>query len=615
LSKINITMGEANMIAPISRSHNVPKADGSNSNAAVSPYINGLLSGYAWNAGVGYLGAIISYSFPLASASYGTAQGGQPGQYPLAYPFAGLTPLSSAQIADAQRGFNLITSYTGVAFRQVQDSPNPLLRATIRLANSSSTVLRSAYGAYPGENITSGDVFFGGTGQNPKIGNFDSGRAVLHEIGHALGLKHGEVVAPYGAMPGNHLGIEYSVMNYTTYIGQVGTAATESAGSSPQSFMMDDIAALQYMYGANFNEVGKTVTYTWSPTTGEEFINGVGQGVPSANKIFMTVWTGGSDSTYDLSNFGGAGAIDLRPGGTSNFSSVQLARLGTVAGDTTIHYARGNVYNAELYGTDTRSEVNNVKVGNGNDTITGNDVYNTITLGNGNDSVNGGLGGSQIFAGSGTDILNGGAGNDVFALSGGIYTVEGGLGTNTLDLTNLTQRDAQPFTITDDNGSGSVYEGSLLRVQFSGITSIENPLAPYMYSAGNVFAGISANQVIDTEVPATSSNASVTAASLAQSGPSFISGDEDDAPLPSVAMTQASATDLTQLLSAYHINASNTSQLAAYFQVSDPGNDATVLFKPDPAAGGSATSVALLPGVGPGATLSSLIGDGLLKVS
>jgi serralysin len=359
------------MLAPISRSHSVLKADSSNSNAAVAPYINGLLSGKAWNAGVGYLGAIISYSFPSSSSSYGTAQGDQPGQYPLMYPFSGLTPLSSAQIADVQRGLNLITSYTGVAFRQVQDSSNPLLRATIRLANASPAVLRSAYGAYPGENIYAGDVFYGGTGQNPEIGNFDSGRSILHEIGHALGLKHGEVVAPYGAMPGNHLGIEYSLMNYTTYIGQVGTAATEAPGSSPQSYMMDDIAALQYMYGANFNEVGKNVTYTWSPTTGEEFINGVGQGAPCSNKIFMTVWTGGPDSTYDLSNFNGAGAIDLRPGGFSNFSSAQIANLGRALTDTTVHYASGNVYNAELFGTDTRSEVDNVKVGNGNDTITG----------------------------------------------------------------------------------------------------------------------------------------------------------------------------------------------------------------------------------------------------
>jgi serralysin len=81
------------------------------------------------------------------------------------------------------------------------------------------------------------------------------------------------------------------------------TAATEQNGSSPQSFMMLDIAALQQEYGANFNNLLHDVTYSWDPNTGEEFINGVGQGRPAQNKIYETVWTGGANSTFDLSKF------------------------------------------------------------------------------------------------------------------------------------------------------------------------------------------------------------------------------------------------------------------------------------------------------------------------
>jgi hypothetical protein len=80
-------------------------------------------------------------------------------------------------------------------------------------------------------------------------------------------------------------------------------------------------------------------------------------------------------------------------------------------------------------------------------------------------------------------------------------------------------------------------------------------------------------------------------------------------------MTAGAAVDLTQLLSAYHISPGDTSQLAAYFQVTDPGNEATVLFNPDPMSGGHAAAIAMLPGVGPDATLSSLIGSGMLKIS
>jgi hypothetical protein len=604
--------------------HTVQKATRTtNTNDTISPDINGLLGGFAWNAGVGYGSAKITYSFPNQSTSYGTSQGNGPGQYPAPYPFSGLTSLTMAQIGEVQRAFGLIAGYTGLTFQQVTEgvptpTPTPPVRGTIRLANTSPVVHTSAVGFYPGANVESGDVFFGSTGRNPGIGNFDSARAVLHEIGHALGLKHGELVPPYGAEPSDHLGVEYSVMNYTTYIGQVGTDATEVPGSSPQSYMMDDIAALQYMYGANFGKVGQNVTYSWSSTTGQEFINNVGQGTPFQNRIFMTVWTEGATSTYDLSNFNENGSFDMRPGGSMRFSFQQLANLGAAPGDVN-HLAKGNVYNAELYGTDTRSELDNLKVGNGSDFIYGNDVYDTITLGNGNDTVHGGTGGSQIFAGNGNDTLNGGDGNDVFDLTGGNYLVTGGLGTNTLDLTKLKQLNSQPFTITNNNGNGWVYEGTVLRVQFSGITSILNPKAPTAVNPPtNIGNTVPSDEVVDTEAPLAAANTVAPIPAEALGGPaalSFVSGTGSGDLLPSSSMTAGAAVDLTQLLSAYHISPGDTSQLAAYFQVTDPGSDATVLFNPDPMGGGHAAALAVLPGVGPDATLSSLISSGMLKLS
>ena len=491
---------------------------------------------------------------------------------------------------------------------------------TIRLANTSSAQHTSAVGFYPGANVESGDVFFGGTGQNPGIGNFDSARAVLHEIGHVLGLKHGELVPPYGAVPSDHLGIEYSLMNYTTYIGQVGTNATEFSGSSPQSFMMDDIAALQYMYGVNFSKVGQNVTYTWSPTTGQESINGVGQGVPVGNRIFTTVWTQGADSTYDLGNFNENGAFDMRAGGWMRFSFQQLANLGAAPGDVN-HLAMGNVFNAELYGTDTRSELDNLKVGNGNDFVYGNDVYNTITLGNGNDTVQGGTGGSQIFAGNGNDILNGGDGSDVFTLSGGIYNVTGGLGTNTLDLTNLQPLNGQAFQINNTNGNGSVFEGSTPRVQFSGITTILRPRALTVVNPpNNIGNTVPTDEVVASQFPASTAQASATApitsATLnSEAVPSFIPRpDESSSPPNGGAWSSGSPVDLTQLLAASHIALADA-HLGDYFQVVDIGNDTTLMFNPNPEGGGSATAVAMLPDVGANATFGSLINEGLLKVS
>ena len=253
--------------------------------------------------------------------------------------------------------------------------------------------------------------------------------AILHEIGHTLGLVHGQTTInpnsgntdpgsiPFGNMDAQHQDVEYSIMNYSGYIGGPTTGATEGSDSFPQTYMMYDIAALQLMYGANFSNVGTNSTYTWDPVTGEEFINSVPQGVapPLNGKIFETVWTGGANSTYDLSNFNNDCLLDMRPGGFMEFSPSQLADLGfNGLGAIT---AQGNVYNAlvprlidngdNLAPPDYRAEIGSIITGNGNDVVHGNDLYNTIILGSGNDHVTLGSGGGFIRLGTGSDIIEG----------------------------------------------------------------------------------------------------------------------------------------------------------------------------------------------------------------
>ena len=256
-------------------------------------------------------------------------------------------------------------------------------------------------GAYlPSNGVTGGDIWFGGTGDNPVMGNFDSGQAVLHEIGHALGLKHGQDTRTYGAMNANRLDIEFSLMNYANYIGSTEGYATSI--TSPQTYMMYDIAALQYMYGANFSKAGQNVTYTWSPTTGAGFVNGVSMGTPYNGAIFSTIWTAGAIATYDLSNFSQNQVDDMNPGGWMRFSAGQLADLNYYAPSKPSGeiYAQGNIYNALLYNGDQRSLITNLITGSGNDTITGNAANNRIDGNGGNDAIDGGGGtDTAVFAG------------------------------------------------------------------------------------------------------------------------------------------------------------------------------------------------------------------------
>ena len=179
-------------------------------------------------------------------------------------------------------------------------------------------------------------------------------------------------------MPANHDSLEYSVMTYRSYVGDPLTAGgyVLEPTSYPQSLMMADIAALQNMYGANFATNSGNTVYSWSATTGEAFVNGVGRGRPAGNRIFETVWDGGGVDTYDFSNFDTNVVVDLRPGAWTITSSAQLARLDYFSGNT--HLAAGNIANALLYNDDVRSLIENAKGGGGNDSIIGNAIANLL---------------------------------------------------------------------------------------------------------------------------------------------------------------------------------------------------------------------------------------------
>jgi hypothetical protein len=188
-------------------------------------------------------------------------------------------------------------------------------------------------------------------------------------------------------------------MSYRSYTDGPTNALTDEQYGYPTTFMMNDIQALQTLYGADYTSNSGNTVYSWSPTTGQEFINGVGQAMPGANRVFMTVWDGGGVDTYDMSNYTTNVSINLNPGAYSITSKAQLAYLGGG------HYADGTVFNAYLFNNDPRSYIENANGGSGNDTIIGNAADNVLNGGSGNDTLEGG---------GGHDTLIGGAGSDTF---------------------------------------------------------------------------------------------------------------------------------------------------------------------------------------------------------
>jgi serralysin len=263
----------------------------------------------------------------------------------------------------------------------------------------------------PGAAPQGGDVWFGQSHSyvSPKLGSYEFA-AIIHELGHALGLKHAHELGGVSgvSLPSARDSLEYSVMTYHSYIGHDRTGYTNEAFGYPQTFMMYDIAALQEMYGADFTFRASNTVYKWSPTTGETFVNGVGQGGPggavggAANVIFEAIWDGGGIDTYDLSNYSTNLSIDLRPGSYSGFTITQRAYLGDG------HYARGNVFNALQYERNPASLIENAKGGSGADRLLGNEAANNLSGGSGND---------LLYGYGGRDVFTGGAGADSFAFA------------------------------------------------------------------------------------------------------------------------------------------------------------------------------------------------------
>ena len=350
-----------------------------------SGYIDALLAGPVsrWNYGSA-MGTSVSltYSFATATPDYYPATSWERNN------FRALDATKRQAVRDALADYAEVTNIT---FTEVSDAG---AGGQLRFGMASLPSNVGAWAYYPNTSYVGsgygGDVWLNNI---PEFNNMSRGQygfqATLHEIGHALGLKHpGNYNASGTGTDGPYLPAStdthrYTVMSYNSDLTQ---------NYKPLSLQLYDIAAIQYLYGANTStRIGDT-TYSWSAN--QEFVK--------------TIWDGGGTDTIDASNQTRRSIINLNPG---TFSSVGRQGINTDANDNlTIAY---------------NCVIENAVSGSGNDVLWGNLVDNVLDSGSGNDFLYGDAGDDTLLPGLGTDSLDGGAGIDTVRLSGaqGSYTV------------------------------------------------------------------------------------------------------------------------------------------------------------------------------------------------
>jgi serralysin len=407
--------------------------------ATGDPFIDGLLFGTKWNGA-------FTYSFPQTTVQY---QAGN-NEADIASGFAPVT----FQQREATRAIMEGNTFSGTTNVMTATSVNSFIGVTVGEAGGIGNGLNgtgdirlgqsndanpTAYAYYPNNNGNGngGDVWFGTAEDytNPVMGSY-SYHTHIHELGHAMGLKHSQELGGVSnvAVPSSKDAIEWTVMSYRSFVGGPTNGYTYGTWDAPTTFMIYDIQALQTMYGAYYGSNSGNTVYSWSDTTGQTFINGISQGTPGGNKVFMTIWDGGGIDTYDMSNYAGGVSINLAPGSSSITSEAQRAQLGSG------NQAQGTVYNALLFQGNLASIIENAIGGAGDDTINGNQVDNVLT-GNGgadtlsgadgNDTLNGGSGDDSLKGGAGADTLLGGLDNDTLKGGGGADVLDGGSGVDT----------------------------------------------------------------------------------------------------------------------------------------------------------------------------------------
>ena len=272
---------------------------------------------------------------------------------------------------------------------------------------------------------------------------------VLHEIGHALGLKHPHDGGLAGYTTYQAAGLSSLDDGFLTLMSYDPTSSIWQYGWASTPLPLDIIAA-QTIYGAN--------TTTHAGNTTHSLLD---------DGLLRTVYDVSGTDTLDASNIDKGITLRLAQG---NSTTVDTLSTVYIAVNTVIENAIGTFFNDTIYG---EKGDNTLQGWSGNDLIYGGLGDDLILGQDGNDELQGGLGDDNLQGGDGADLmagqdgndrlfgqngndqLQGGAGLDIFKGGSGNDTLYGGSGIDqayfTSNRSNFTQSTVGEVTTFTDN--------------------------------------------------------------------------------------------------------------------------------------------------------------------
>ena len=355
-----------------------PKVDGAAAyqlqQSSGSSKVDNLLIGSKWGTVPGQ-GVDITYSFYDSTSTF-------------AYDTHDLGVAFGDDVKQVVRHFfEEIATYALINFTEITETSNQV--GDVRIGYQAGTPYAAAWGPdyYSGDSY-GGDVYFDLSyyqeweSAKPGDGFFST---IGHEIGHALGLEHphGQGVysdhlsfgtnAEVGQQPRD--GNPYTIMSYAAYEG--GNNGIHLP-QHPSTYMIDDIAALQYLYGVNNRTNSTDTRYDGELLTAE-------------TPFELAIWDAGGVDWLDWSHLDSPALVDLTDGqlsffGTRISNAMDADIAAMVAGEGILGIAEGAV-------------IENAYGGLGTDAIVGNTSDNTLFGGLGfnvRDELWGGLG-QDIF--------------------------------------------------------------------------------------------------------------------------------------------------------------------------------------------------------------------------